>query len=92
MTKFNKKFKAVLFSADWDFSSHYTVPMFEKTCIANKIKYSVIDVDTRKGADMSVKYLVKNVPTLLVLGDEGKEVARFKGRMCFEELEEWVIQ
>lgn len=92
MTKFNKKFKAVLFSAEWDFSSHYTVPMFEKTCIANKIKYSVIDVDTRKGADMSVKYLVKNVPTLLVLGDEGKEVARFKGRMCFEELEKWVIQ
>lgn len=92
MTKFNKKFKAVLFSADWDFSSHYTVPMFEKTCIANKIKYSVIDVDTRKGADMSVKYLVKNVPTLLVLGDEGKEVARFKGRMCFQELEEWVTQ
>ena len=66
--------------------------MFEKTCIANKIKYSVIDVDTRKGADMSVKYLVKNVPTLLVLGDEGKEVARFKGRMCFQELEEWVTQ
>lgn len=92
MTKFNKKFKAVLFSADWDFSSHYTVPMFEKTCIANKIKYSVIDVDTRKGADMSVKYLVKNVPTLLVLGDEGKEVARFKGRMCFQELEEWATQ
>lgn len=92
MTKFNKKFKAVLFSADWDFSSHYTVPMFEKTCIANKIKYSVIDVDTRKGADMSVKYLVKNVPTLLVLGDEGKEVVRFKGRMCFQELEEWVTQ
>lgn len=92
MTKFNKKFKAVLFSADWDFSSHYTVPMFEKTCIANKIKYSVIDVDTRKGADMSVKYLVKNVPTLLVLSDEGKEVARFKGRMCFQELEKWVTQ
>ena len=92
MTKFNKKFKAVLFSADWDFSSHYTVPMFEKTCIANKIKYSVIDVDTRKGADMSVKYLVKNVPTLRVLGDEGKEVARFKGRMCFQELEKWVTQ
>lgn len=92
MTKFNKKFKAVLFSAEWDFSSHYTVPMFEKTCIANKIKYSVIDVDTRKGADMSVKYLVKNVPTLLVLGDEGKEVARFKGRMCFQELEKWVTQ
>ena len=53
---------------------------FEKA----KIKHQVIDVGENE--ELTDKYNVKSVPTVIVLNDEGEELGRFVGPRTKEQL------
>ena len=75
----------IKFSADWCGPCKAMVPIFEK---ASK-KYpdiQFIDSDVENDPDMAEKYHIRNVPTFLVLGNDGTELQRRSGSMSYDQL------
>lgn len=51
----------------------------------------IIKVDVDEAQELSSKYKIFSVPTLIIFED-GKELKRISGFMSEEELEKWVIE
>lgn len=77
--KNSKKAKAVLLVAPWCDSSYKIKPMFYETCRTLGIRFEVLDVEEKDGLNLSIKYTVRNVPTILFIDNKGCERGRSKG-------------
>lgn len=75
----DKKMKAVLLVAPWCNSSYKVKPIFCETCKKVGMRFEVLDVEEKDGLGMSIKYVVRNVPTILFLDNKGCEKGRSKG-------------
>lgn len=78
--------------ADWCNTSkkmHYVFTDLYKELTSNGVKMTEIDVETEWGVDMSCKYKVRNVPTILVVKD-GKVLESIKGRKTKSEIKDIV--
>lgn len=71
--------KAVLLVAPWCDSSYKIKPTFYETCRTLGARFEVLDVEEKDGLNMSIKYTVRNVPTILFLDNKGNEIGRSKG-------------
>ena len=63
------------FTASWCGPCKALAPRMEK--LANQINYRKIDVDSNQ--DMSMKYGVRNVPSLVLVDGNGTELNRMVG-------------
>lgn len=79
-------------ATDWCNSSRKMHNVFNdlyKELTSNGVKMTEIDVETEWGVDMSCKYKVRNVPTILVVKD-GKVLESIKGRKTKSEIKDIV--
>jgi thioredoxin 1 len=67
--------KILYFSAAWCGPCRTLAPIMES--ISDKIEYEKIDVDQNQ--DLSVKYNVRSIPTLVLVDDAGNELRRLTG-------------
>ena len=74
--------EVVFFHAPWCGGCKVLAPVFEqvKEQLKNEgcFTFKDIDVETKEGVDLSVKYTVRNVPTILILR-KGKLLKRISG-------------
>ena len=63
------------FTASWCGPCNALAPRMEK--LASQINYRKIDVDSNQ--DMSIKYGVRNVPSLVLVDENGTELNRMVG-------------
>ena len=77
--KNNNNVKAVLLVAPWCDSSYKIKPMFYDTCRNLGMRFEVLDVEEKDGLNLSIKYTVRNVPTILFINNKGREIGRSKG-------------
>jgi len=63
------------FTASWCGPCKALAPRMEK--LASQINYRKIDVDSNQ--DMSIKYGVRNVPSLVLVDENGTELNRMVG-------------
>lgn len=61
------------FQADW------CGPCKTLTQVMNGIDHYAIDIDTVEGMVLAKKMQVKSIPTLVLLDDDGSEIARVTG-------------
>lgn len=77
--------KAVLLVAPWCDGSYKIKPTFYETCRNLGMRFEVLDVEEKDGLNMSIKYTVRNVPTILFIDNKGKELGRSKGsKACLD--------
>lgn len=87
MKKTKKTMEILFFHAHWCKSCSKMLPTvteFAKT-VDKSVLVTTVDVETEWGVDMSCKYEVRNVPTILVT-KKGKIVERIKGLKTLDEL------
>lgn len=72
------------FLADWCNGSKIVKPIIKDECSKLKQSYGFVDVDTEKGANLSVKYGIKNVPAIVAVNTNGDVVDIAKGNDCYK--------
>lgn len=83
--------KVLFFYANWCKSCDKMLSTFyglQKRFNHSRFEFKAIDVDTEDGADLSCVRSVKNVPTILLLDKNGKELERIKGIRDYKTLVE----
>lgn len=81
-----KKVKVLAFFANWCRGCDAMRNDFYAEARRTGISYDVIDVDSEEGALQSIKYEVKNVPTLVFI-KKGKVIGRSKGNQSYLDIE-----
>lgn len=76
-----KKFKLIVFGGTWCEDTQNLLPMFYKLVEQSKYpkrKITLVGVDRQKqsGNELSAQYQIKNVPTFIVLKNDGTEAGR----------------
>lgn len=95
MKKFKKKMsesklKVLYFGSDeWCVSCRKMKPLFYDEVKKLGVKYEVIDVESDEGVDLSVKYTVRNVPTLVFVKN-GQEVGRESGSSSYLKIKDYL--
>lgn len=82
------KTKVFFFSAPWCRGCGKMIPVFravDKELRNSNMKFFTIDVETEEGVELSTKFQVRNVPTILVMR-EGSVMERIKGIKTKEQL------
>lgn len=69
--------KILYFSAAWCGPCRMLAPRMEKLSGEGKISYQKIDVDS--DTELSVKYGVRNIPTLILVDENGESQGRKVG-------------
>ncbi len=69
--------KILYFSAAWCGPCRMLAPRMEKLSGEGKINYQKIDVDS--DTELSVKYGVRNIPTLILIDENGESQGRKVG-------------
>lgn len=79
------KMKALYFWANWDGEFYKKLNNFINEAKRHRIQYETIDVETKDGVAASIKYGVRNVPTIVIL-DDNKVLAVLKGNDAYKEI------
>lgn len=84
------KTKEVIFfnAPEWDRASVVMKPVFKSVATEagfKNLKFTDVDVETEFGVELSCKYQVRNVPTILVV-NKGRVIDRIKGNKTREKL------
>jgi thiol-disulfide isomerase/thioredoxin len=82
--------KVLMFSAQWCSACKSSRPFVEKEVERLGIQFEYVDVDIDSGAELSEKYNVRSLPTLVGVDSEGVEVGRAVGNMAWKDIESWV--
>lgn len=53
----------------------------------NTVSIESIDIEKAANQDLVIKYDIRNLPTLIVVDDSGKELKRFSGITTLDKLE-----
>ena len=83
--------KVLFFYANWCQSSNKMYPSMvslSKRFEKSRFSFEFVNVDTKEGANLSVKHEVRNVPVVLITDKHGKEIERLKGLTEYEMLVE----
>jgi thiol-disulfide isomerase/thioredoxin len=80
--------KLVKFSADWCGPCKLLSATIDG--IKDTIPYVVEDIDADSNLELVKKYNVRNIPTLLLLDDDGNEVKRKLGNMTLSDLKSFL--
>lgn len=81
-----KKTKVLYFYAMWDNNAFEKLNKFYDEVKRLKVPYIAIDVETDEGVGKSIKYGVRNVPTIIYI--QGKrEVDRDNGNTAYERIQ-----
>lgn len=83
------KTKVVFYSAPWCSGCTRMKPKFFETCRELGVTFEVVDVEEPEGVARSIKYGIRNVPTLVFMRG-GKEVGRAKGNEAYKAIEKYV--
>lgn len=86
MKKNNRK--AILFWAAWDNNFLKKLTDFTSEVRRNKIPYETLDVETHEGVAASIKYKVRNVPTIAIV-ENNKCIALEKGNSGYTKLKQY---
>lgn len=81
--------KVVFYSAPWCGGCVRMKPKFFEACRESDIAFEVVDVEEPNGVARSIKYGVRNVPTLVFMRD-GKEIGRAKGNESYKAIAKYV--
>jgi len=73
------------FTAAWCGPCKALAPRMEK--LSGQIKYQKIDIDGNH--DMSAKYGIRNVPTLVLIDEKGEPISKMVGVRSDEEILNW---
>lgn len=87
--------KAVKFSATWCGPCNMIAPFFHEASESEEFKnlaFEEVDVDDEEKSDLINKLHIKNIPTIVILDDEGEEVSRKVGGIPKKELFEYLKQ
>ena len=77
--------KILYFTASWCGPCKALAPRMES--LAGQINYEKIDVDNNQ--DLSMKYGVRNVPTLVLIDQSGKEINRLVGNVSEQQVKQF---
>lgn len=80
--------KVLDFYADWCNPCKTLAPVLDKVLEEKKLNLTKINIE-EDDADMSVKYNVRNIPTVVVVDDNDVEVKRFSGTKTEGDLREF---
>ena len=80
--------KVLDFYADWCNPCNALAPVLDKVLEEKKLNLTKINIE-EDDADMSVKYNVRNIPTVIVVDDNDVEVKRFTGTKTEVDLREF---
>lgn len=80
------KTKVLYFYAMWDNHATEKLNNFYKTIKALRVSFDVIDVETPDGVNASIKYGVRNVPTILYV-QGNREIDRDKGNEAYTRIQ-----
>ena len=80
------KTKVLYFYAMWDNPATEKLNNFYKTVKALRVTFDVIDVETPDGVNASIKYGVRNVPTILYV-QGNREIDRDKGNEAYTRIQ-----
>lgn len=88
--KSNKKPRKVVFMyADWCSGCERMKQKFYDECRKVGMRYEVVDVEEPSGVEMSIKFTVRNVPTLLFF-EGNKEVGREHGNESYLKIKDYL--
>ena len=83
-----EKVHALLFWAGWCSGCPAMKPLFYDEAKACNVKYDLIDVEEPNGVNLSIKYGVRNVPTILFF--KGKKlVGRESGNSSYLKIQKY---
>ena len=80
------KTKVLYFYAMWDNHATEKLNNFYKEVKALRVPFDVIDVETPEGVKASIKYGVRNVPTILYV-QGNREIGRDKGNEAYTRIQ-----
>ena len=86
------KTEVLKFSAEWCKSCVRMTPIFNevaKEMQNENLKFTEVDVESDWGVDMSCKYQIRNVPTILIVKNN-RVIDRVAGTMTKSQLKEFV--
>lgn len=64
-------------------------PKFYETCKELGVNYEIVDVEEPDGVARSIKYNIRNVPTIVFMKN-GREVGRAKGNNAYEQVKDYI--
>ena len=80
--------KVLDFYADWCNPCKALAPVLDKVIKENKLNLTKINIEEDMD-DLSIKYNVRNIPTVVVVDDNDVEVKRFSGTKTEGDLREF---
>ena len=83
------KLKVLFFTAPWCVSCSKLKDKFYETVKGLGVKYEVIDVESDEGVELSIKYTVRNVPTLVFVKN-GQEIGRETGSTAYLKIKDYL--
>lgn len=84
------KKKFLYFWAEWDNMPYSKRSQFVNECRNLGVKFDTIDVESEEGVDLSIKYNIKNVPTIIVIDHKHREIGREKGNEGYKNIAKYL--
>ena len=78
--------KLLFFTASWCSSCKAIKPIVEKEAPQKGYDVKYVDMDSDEGAYMADDFKVRNLPTLIVLDEQGVELKRAVGNTAWNEI------
>ena len=78
--------KLLYFGAEWCSACKALWPIVQKEAPAKGYNVKFCDMDDEEGAYMADEFNIRNLPTLIVLDEQGVEIKRAVGNTAWEEV------
>ena len=80
--------RLLYFGADWCSACKALWPIVDLEAEVKGFEVKFVDVDTDEGAFMAEDFAVRSLPTLIVIGEDGREEKRAVGNTAWKEVQE----
>lgn len=80
--------KLLFFTASWCSNCKAIKPIVEKEAPEKGYDVKFCDMDEEEGAFMADDYKVRNLPTIIILSEDGVELKRAVGNTAWKEVQE----
>lgn len=80
--------KLLYFGAEWCSACKALWPIVQKEAPAKGYDVKSCDMDDEEGAYMADEFNIRNLPTLIVLDEQGVEIKRAVGNTAWKEVQE----
>lgn len=79
--------KLLFFTASWCSACKAIKPVVEKEAPQKGFDVKYVDMDSDEGAYMADEFNIRNLPTLIVLDEQGVEIKRAVGNTAWKEVQ-----